>query len=212
MTLNNIVALFLIIAIVSFLGFWVENIWLSITKGYMDNRNMRLPFLLGYGLAMVAIFGMFGTPQAPRFFHIPISIDSTFGRSAIYFGITCLCVMVGEIALGTFVEKTTGIVWWNYTRLPLHITKYTSIPTTLAFGGLITTFMGCFFSPLYTYFSHSNSKVWMMVAFVLMALMVIDFMMSAIGMFKTKELLKIWKINMAGNPIHQFVLAKRPST
>ncbi len=203
MTLKNITAILLIIVIVSFLGFCVENIWLSATKGYMDNRNMRLPFLLGYGLAMVAIFGMFGTPRTPRFFHIPISVDSAFLRTSCYFGITCLCVMVGEIALGTFVEKTTGIVWWNYTQLPLHITKYTSIPTTLAFGGLITTFMGCFFTPLYTYFSRTSSKVWMTVAFVLIGLMVADFLMSAIGMFKTGQLLRIWKIDLSGSHIHK---------
>ncbi len=207
MTLNKLTALFLIIAIVSFLGFCVENIWLSITKGYMDNRNMRLPFLIGYGLAMVAIFGIFGTPQSPRFFHIPIAIQNTYLRTACYFCIACLCVMVREIALGTVVEKATGIVWWNYSRLPLHITKYTSIPTTLAFGTLITTFMGCFFSPLYAAFSHSDSKALMAVAFVLMALMVLDLIMSAIGMFKTGQLLKLWKINMAGNPIHRFVLS-----
>lgn len=38
-------------AVVSFLGFVVENIWLAMTKGYINNRNMNAPFLQGYGLA-----------------------------------------------------------------------------------------------------------------------------------------------------------------
>ena len=33
-------------AVVSFLGFVVENIWLAMTKGYINNRNMNAPFLL----------------------------------------------------------------------------------------------------------------------------------------------------------------------
>ena len=40
-------------AVVSFLGFVVENIWLAMTKGYINNRNMNAPFLLGYGLLIL---------------------------------------------------------------------------------------------------------------------------------------------------------------
>jgi hypothetical protein len=36
----------IMIAGVSFLGFCLENIWLLLRKGYVDNRNMSLPFLL----------------------------------------------------------------------------------------------------------------------------------------------------------------------
>ena len=63
MKTTEIAALFMLIAVVSFLGFVVENIWLWGTKGYIDNRNMCLPFLIGYGLAIVAIHALFGTPS-----------------------------------------------------------------------------------------------------------------------------------------------------
>lgn len=63
MDTTEIMALGLVIAVVSFLGFAVENIWLAITKGYIDNRNMCLPFLLGYGLAVAVIYLLFGTPK-----------------------------------------------------------------------------------------------------------------------------------------------------
>lgn len=207
MKLRQLFALFLIIALVSFLGFCVENIWLAMTKGYMNNRNMRLPFLLGYGLAIVAIYAMFGTPQAPRLFTLAIPIQSKFLRIASYYLIVCLCVMVGEIALGTFVEKTCGIVWWNYSQLPLHITKYTSVPTTLAFGFLITVFMGCFFTPAYTYFSGTSSKLLAALACGLMLLMVIDFIHSGIAMYAHGALLETWKIDLSDSRIHKFWLA-----
>lgn len=46
----NIYTLAIMMAIVSFLGFILENIWLMFTKGYIDNRNVGTPFLLGYGI------------------------------------------------------------------------------------------------------------------------------------------------------------------
>ncbi|MGM9641776.1 MAG: hypothetical protein ACI3XI_01070 [Eubacteriales bacterium] len=36
-------ALLIVATVVSFLGFGVENIRLSLTKGYMDNRSVHLP-------------------------------------------------------------------------------------------------------------------------------------------------------------------------
>lgn len=50
-------------AIISFLGFIVENIWLAVTKGYVNNRNMNAPFLLGYGLLVISLFFVLGTPE-----------------------------------------------------------------------------------------------------------------------------------------------------
>ena len=44
--------LMIMIAIISFLGFLLENAWLAIRKGFIDNRNMFAPFLVGYGLAV----------------------------------------------------------------------------------------------------------------------------------------------------------------
>ena len=53
----------IMIAVISFLGFILENVWLAFTKGFIDNRNMGAPFLLGYGLFVVAIYFVIGTPQ-----------------------------------------------------------------------------------------------------------------------------------------------------
>ena len=44
----DVMALGMIVSVVSFLGFVVENIWLAAIKGYMDNRGVRFPFLIGY--------------------------------------------------------------------------------------------------------------------------------------------------------------------
>ncbi len=201
MGIRRVFAQFLIIAVVSFLGFCVENLWLMMRRGYMDNRNMYLPFLLGYGLAMVAIYLLFGTPQAPR---IWLPLENRILRAAMYFVTICLCVMAGEIALGTIVEKLCGIVWWDYSDLPLHITKYTSVPTTIAFGTLITWFMGCFYTPLLDCFLRLEDHTLSRLSCLLMVLIVADFLHSAMGMHKNRKLRKLWQIDLSHTRLHRW--------
>ncbi len=193
-TKENAAAMCMLITVVSFLGFWVENTFIAFTGGYMDNRNVLFPFLLGYGLAIMALYFMFGTPQNPRFFGIDIRSKNMLFNILNYFLIVFLCVSIGECLLGTFVEKTCGIVWWNYSGIPLHITKYTSIPTSIGFAFLITVFMGCFCEPLLRAFSKMNKKLLYTLAIIFMVLLIGDFLFSAARMFSTGKLMKIWKI------------------
>ena len=102
--MKSLYSIFVIIAIVSFLGFAVENLWIGFTKGYIDNRNMMLPFLLGYGLAIAFINLAFGTPHELKLFGIDVSADPRI-EAMLYFIIVMLCVSLGEIMLGKSVEK-----------------------------------------------------------------------------------------------------------
>lgn len=201
----EVFALFLIITIVSFLGFVVENVWLAVTKGFMDNRNMCLPFLLGYGLAIMAIYLMFGTPAAPRLFKKKIQIESAFLRALIYLLIVMTCVSLGEIILGTFVEKTCGIIWWDYTRLPMHITRYTSVPTSIGFGMLITIFMRYFFEPLYNFFVEMNFEDLRITACGFATLLVTDFLYSAIRTYKERSLAQLWRIDTTNTRAYKYL-------
>ena len=86
---------FLMMSLISFLGFLLENIWISVRKGYVDNRNMNLPFLLGYGIAVMFIYFVLGVPDKSNAF--------------LYCVICFIIVSLGEILLGTVVEKICGI-------------------------------------------------------------------------------------------------------
>lgn len=194
----QLLALIMVIAVVSFLGFSVENIWLAVTKGYMDNRNMCFPFLLGYGVAVVAIYLLFGTPQGLVICGKKIFAGSQAGRKALYILLVMLCVSIGEIVLGTFVEKTCHFYWWDYSRLPMHITRYTTIPTSLGFSLMIAIFMEHIFDPLYRYFQAWNYEVLRLTASVLMAVMIWDFVYNAYKMYRGKMMIRRWRIDMTG--------------
>ena len=201
-------ALGMIVSVVSFLGFVVENIWLAAIKGYMDNRGMRVPFLIGYGVAVLTIYMIFGTPGKLWFFGKAIQVQNRIIKLFIYLAEVMLCVCIGEILLGTFVEKTCHFHWWDYSELPLHITRYTSIPTSIIYSILITVFMEIFFSPLYRFFRKLNSTVLCVVTVLSLTLMISDFICNACRMYRRQGIVRIWKISIG----KQNVLSKNEST
>ncbi len=198
MKVVNILALCMMITLISFLGFVVENLWLLVTKGYMDNRNMVFPFLIGYGLAVIAIYLLFGTPDRICILGKALSIKSAILSYGMYFLIIMVCISVGEIVLGTVVEKTCHFYWWDYSTLPLHITRYTSIPTSAAFTTFIVLFMGKLFMPIYNWFLSWDKTVLSIVSVVFILIMVVDYTYSVYYMYTKKGMQKRWRWNVKG--------------
>jgi uncharacterized membrane protein len=164
--------------IASFLGFLVENAWLAVTKGYIDNRNMNLPFLLGYGVAIVGMYLVLGTPTNSPLLDRVTYLDTPFKRVAFYYVCSFVLVSVGEITLGTFVEKTCHIVWWDYSRIALHFTKYTSVPTSTGFATIITFFMDKCFEPIMLKLSEMDCDTANRLSKTLLVLMIFDFLVN----------------------------------
>lgn len=190
----NIYALGIMAAVVSFLGFVVENIWLAMTKGYINNRNMNAPFLLGYGLFVVALYFAVGTPEHMvllRKFRIRLSKAA---RYCIYFIIAMIAVSVSEIILGMAVEKMCGFYYWNYASIPLHITRYTSVPTSAAFAVLITFLMGICFEPIMSWISKMDPGLLRVVSVILMVVMMWDFILSFHYMITKKAFHMKWTV------------------
>ncbi len=191
---KKIYSMSMLIVVVSFIGFCVENIWMSVRSGMMDNRNMHLPFLIGYGLAVAAIYVLFGTPTKPRLLKYKIDTGRKYLDVCVYFLIAAFCVSIGELVLGNLAEKLFGLEWWNYSSLPLNITKYTSIPTTFGFSILITVFMQFFAEPILNWFEKLNGNVLCVLACVCMTALIIDFVYSMFLMYKTQDFVNIWAI------------------
>ena len=199
MRMEDVLALFMMIALISFLGFVVENLWLAVTKGYMDNRNMVFPFLLGYGLAVFVIYLLFGTPEEMRIVGNAVVINSKTLSYGLYFGIVMVCISLGEIVLGTVVEKTCHFYWWDYSKLPLHITRYTSSPTSAGLTLMIVLFMGKVFIPIYEWFLSWNQMILAIVSVGLMITMVIDYAYSTFYMYKNKRMQRRWRWDIPNN-------------
>lgn len=174
---------FLMIVLASFLGFLLENAWCAVRHGYIDNRNMNLPFLLGYGLAIALIYMVLGVPGEL----------SRTGR-ILYFILLVLIVSVGEIVLGTCVEKICGFHYWDYTALPFHLTCYTSLFTSLGFASVIFIFMDRVFSRIMNTLSDMSSPGIRFFSIAGITLLTADFLISFRQMYKTRGFYRHWEI------------------
>lgn len=192
----NIFVLGIMVAIISFLGFVVENVWLAITKGYINNRNMNAPFLLGYGLLVLFLFFVLGTPDNPARWMLLKKTQSRRMQYLVYFICSFVAVCIGEILLGTVVERLCNIEYWNYCNIPMHITKYTSVPTSTGFAAMITFIMGKCFTPLMNWISRVDSTWLRAVSVVLMVIMIIDFFHSFYHMIASKDFYLKWKVEV----------------
>lgn len=195
----SVSSMFIMTAIISFLGFALENLWLAARKGYMDNRNMFAPFLLGYGVAVMGLYLLLGTPRSPRTYinDMNVEIENNVGmRIAAYFTITFVCVSLGEIVLGKLVEKTCHIYLWDYTSLPLHITRYTSVPTSIGFTVIITVFTDCFFERIMDELTKLDPTVSNILGASLMTVMIADFIFNAARTMKTHCMMTSWRFDI----------------
>ena len=181
-------------ALISFLGFLLENIWLAFTKGYIDNRNMRFPFLFGYGLLVTAMHFCFGTPSVfAAKIYAAFKLSKAIGR-ILYFLTIMLVVSTGEILLGTFMEKTCSIEYWNYSWIPMHLTKYTSVPTSIGFTLVIAAFEEYCFCPIMNCIEHIPDSPKMIAAVLLTVIMATDMICSFLTMKREKSFNDRWRI------------------
>ena len=160
---------------------------------------MILPFIFGYGLSLLAIYKLFGTPLDPLFLGSKISFVSNKIALIYYFTVAFFAVSVGELIVGAVTEKLFDIIWWDYARIPLHITRYTSVPTSLAFATLITLFMNYCFNPLLYTFSKINPRALTFIALAFVIVLSADMVNSGIYMAKNHRLMSLWKIELGSH-------------
>lgn len=135
----------------AFLGWWVENLFRLIAAGVFDSRHQLLPFIPVYGAGFLAIYALLGTPSEMRIGgkRVLPGTGRKRGalRGALYAATLFSLILISEMATGLFFEKAFGIKGWNYTSIPLHITRYTSVPTAAAFTAGIFLLMRFAFFP-----------------------------------------------------------------
>ena len=172
----------LMIILCSLLGFIVENLWNYFTNGYADNRDMFLPLLVGYGIAILLVYLLFGTP--------------TTRTLPLYFLKVLIFSTTAEIALGYTVEGICGFRYWDYTPLPLHFTPYASLITSIGFALIISLFMNVHFKSFMELFKKwsAHKSVRIISTFVIL-LMVADWTASFSRMFLERGDNELWLIS-----------------
>ena len=189
---------FVAMIIFSFLGFWVENCTRMILIQVFDCRHQLLPFLFAYGLALLAIYAVLGTPDDLRFFNIRIFRQKTRGKKVLshllYFLIICAFIFGGEIAVGLIYEEIAGVVLWDYSNIPTHVTRYTSVITTALLGGGVYLLMNFAFRPMMRLIEKMGRRAAIILDSTLGALIVADFLFMIIYTFVTGSAPYLWSV------------------
>lgn len=201
----SVYALGIMAAVVSFLGFVVENVWLAITKGYIDNRNMNVPFLVGYGMLILVMYFILGTPKDLLILKKSKRNMPKWASVIIYFVLSFFVVSIAEIALGVIFEKVSGIKYWNYSMIPLHFTQYTSVPTSMGFALLITVFMGAIFTPLMELIMRMDPHLMKWLSIILVVIMMADLIINFYEMITSHAFVKKWRIYLKKGRISKVI-------
>ena len=173
----------LMLILCSFLGYLTENIWNYFTNGYVDNRNMFMPFLLGYGMAILLIYVFFGVPKKKRLILYALKV--------------LIFTAVAEIAVGYLVEWICGFRYWDYSSMPLHFTPYVSVITSAGFVAIITFFMNAHFTSLMELFRKwCEHKAVRIIVSIVMFLICVDLVISFVFMFQNGSGHDTWLFNV----------------
>ena len=124
---------------IAHIGWLVENIAKSIsTLHVFDSRFHLLPFIWPYSLIIFAFHIVLRDPDNIVFFGkriFPMDMKhSKLYSNLLGVGIMCFFVFIGELVVGNVWDIFFGVELWNYSSMPLPLTQYTSIFTTLGYG------------------------------------------------------------------------------
>lgn len=183
----------------SFFGFCAENIGRMTVQHIFDCRHQLLPFLFAYGIALLAVYVLIGTPDDLRFFNIRIFKEKNRRNKIlshiIYFSVIFVFILGGEIGVGMIYEKCAGVILWDYSDIPTHITRYTSIITTVLYGGGVYLLMAFAFRPMMNLIKKMGLKAATIIDCTLGVAILIDFFVMIIITFVTGSAPNYWSIS-----------------
>lgn len=143
---------FLLMILMAAVGWLAENTVKLVSQGVIDNRYHILPFIFPYGLAFLAMHIALGDTDALTVFGKKVFKEKTRRTAVlsniIYVSVVCFFVFVGELAVGNFYELATGAVLWDYSALPLCLTKYVCLFSVIGYGVGAYLLMKLVFYPL----------------------------------------------------------------
>lgn len=121
------------------LGWLAENTARLATQGVLDCRYHALPFIAPYGLIPFAFHILLGDPDRIAFMGRRI-FKKDGAKYKIVSNILCFFIILGvvfagELAVGYLWESVFGARLWDYSDMPLHVTRYAGLIPALMYGG-----------------------------------------------------------------------------
>ena len=171
---------FVLLAVLSFLGWAFETVFVFMSQGKWSNQGlMTLPFCPIYGGSLMATYWLVGTPDEPR--GLIKNVEKRDLRYVLYAVVAFIVPTVAELIVGVFFDKAFDIWLWSYKGIPLNLNGYIALPVSLAWMALIFGFMKWLFPPIKRWIGRLSDGVSWGIAVALFAVMAIDMLYNFIA-------------------------------
>lgn len=172
---------------ISFAGWVFEKLGRYMIFGATGDRGfLSLPVCPIYGISVIAIYLLLGTPKAPGGV-VGTRIGATsFGgriyrsgvwRVTLYFLLVTLISTAAELVTGLFM-RSIGITLWDYSERAFNLFGIICPSFSLIWGALITLLMGFAWTPFYSRICAIPKRVAAPLAFTLVTAAAADFAVS----------------------------------
>lgn len=153
----------------SILGYFIEEGGMALLGMEYNSSLLTGPWTVVYGIASLAII------YAGN--RIDLLNYKKGIKVLIFIIISCLMLTSIEFIAGWSIEATLGIVYWDYSGLPYHFTKYVSLPISIIW----TVYALLLYYLIYPYLNPLIKKIPKYITIILMVLFVVDILYSAIN-------------------------------
>ena len=165
---------FLLTAVLSFLGWAFETVWMKIATGkFVERGFLSLPFCPIYGCSLLLVYALVGTPKQGGILLKNVTQKRT--RFWLYLLFAFIVPSVMELLVGVFFKQTMHIRLWNYSNKKLNIGGFVCLRNSIIWSVLIFLFMNYLFSPIQKAIGRLPIKLARACALVLFALLLADF-------------------------------------
>lgn len=131
---------FLIFALISFIGWLWETLYLLVVSDkILDRGFMTLPFCPIYGTTILAVYFLMGTPKEERGILSGVSVFEV--RCVMYLLISFIAPTLAELIVGKFFTEVLDISLWDYSHLPYNTEGHISLPISIVWAIAIFIFM-----------------------------------------------------------------------
>ncbi len=181
------------------IGWIVENCARIYFAGSIDARCYILPFISAYAVIPFAFHAVLGDPRDIKFFGKRLTFGGGFAwvlTDVFAFLAMAVFVFVAELIVGNLWDFLFGVKLWNYSAHPLHVTRYTGVLTSLAFGGGAFILYKTVYKWLLAAFCRAPRKPINILAWVFASLMLLDTLIMIVYMAVVGEAPMLWKIQV----------------
>ena len=180
----------LILLFISLIGFLWETIYMSIKfEGFLDRGFLTLPFCPIYGISIMVVYFLIGTPLEGR--GILKNVHRKWLRYTLYFILAMAIPTLMELATGWFFDEIVGRRLWTYEGNWMNFRGYICPSVTLFWGVSLTLAMRFIFPHIKNLFFKMPDRYAKAIALSLGIMVSLDFIINLGVSFKNLKSLKI---------------------